>query len=304
MPSVTGMKKKSSFSLHFIRFSVSLPSKRIFPLKKNKMEIRANCKINLGLNIVERRKDGYHNIETVFYPVPLADTLQVTPSEQDALLLEGVPVDGPTEDNLVMRVVRKLRQLYPIPPLHVVLRKNVPVGAGLGGGSSDAAHMLKLLNTEFRLGLSEQQMQDFLSPLGADCAFFVPNKPLFAEGIGNKFSPVAVRLDGWHLVLVKPEVAVSTREAYAGVTPHRPSVSLRQLITLPVEEWRQQISNDFEAGIFALHPIIRDVRDALYGLGATYAAMSGSGSCVYALFREAPQLGNTFSGHFVFSSTL
>ncbi|MBQ1908879.1 MAG: 4-(cytidine 5'-diphospho)-2-C-methyl-D-erythritol kinase, partial [Bacteroidaceae bacterium] len=121
------------------------------------MEIRANCKINLGLNIVERRKDGYHNIETVFYPVPLADTLQVTPSEHDALQLEGVPVDGPTEDNLVMRVVRKLRQFYPIPPLHVVLRKNVPVGAGLGGGSSDAAHMLKLLNTEFRLGLSEQQ---------------------------------------------------------------------------------------------------------------------------------------------------
>lgn len=268
------------------------------------MEISANCKINLGLDIVERRSDGYHNIETIFYPVPLSDTLQVTPSERDALQLEGVPVDGPAEENLVMRVVRRLRQHYPIPPLHVVLRKHIPVGAGLGGGSSDAAHMLKLLNAQLQLGMSDQQMRDFISPLGADCAFFIPNKPLFAEGIGNEFSPVDLRLDGWHIVLVKPEVAVSTREAYAGVTPRRPDVSLRQRIALPVEQWRSQISNDFEAGIFALHPIIRDVRDALYRLGATYAAMSGSGSCVYALFRQQPVLGDTFDGHFVFSSTL
>ena len=178
------------------------------------MITRPNCKINLGLNVVERRPDGYHNLETVFYPVPLCDELVLEESETDQIEVKGIPVDGDVFDNLVWRAVKMLRAAgHDIPPIRVVLTKNIPNGAGLGGGSSDAAFMIKMLNENFSLGLSVEEMERMAVTLGADCAVFIQNKPVFAEGIGNVFSPIELNLSGWFLVLVKPDDFIAPREA-------------------------------------------------------------------------------------------
>ncbi len=265
------------------------------------------AKINLGLYITQRRPDGYHNLETVFYPIPLCDELEVQPAAADSLTLEGIPVAGPAEDNLVMRVVGMLRSGgFPIPPLSIRLTKHIPSGAGLGGGSSDAAFMLKMLNEMFRLGLSETEMEQRIAPLGADCAFFVRCHPVLATGIGNIFSPLPLSLRGMHLLLVKPDDFVSTREAYAGVCPALPPTPLAQSIGLPISEWQANVRNDFEQSIFPQHPTIANIKSKMLDAGAAYAAMSGSGSSVFGLFPSAPTplLLRSFSTHFVFSSPL
>lgn len=258
------------------------------------MTIYPNAKINLGLNVTERRPDGYHNLETVFYPIPLCDKLDVTVSDglpagtDYRLRTEGIGIDCPPEKNLIIKVLRQLQADFDIPPLDIRMTKNIPSGAGLGGGSADAAAMMKLLNTMFRLGLSDEEMEARLSPLGADCAFFVKGTPTFATGIGNIFSPVSLSLQGWHLVLVKPDVFVSTKDAYSQICPHHPEQRITDIIREPVERWRDLLTNDFEEGIFRLHPRIGSIKDLLYRKGATYAAMSGSGSTVFGLFREEP----------------
>lgn len=249
-----------------------------------------NAKINLGLNIVEKRPDGYHNLETIFYPIPLQDALEITPldscDKKYKLVQSGLQIAGDEEHNLVVKAYMLLDKQYHLPPVEINLLKHIPFGAGLGGGSADAAFMLKLLNQQFNLGLNTPQLEEYAAQLGADCAFFIENKPTFAEGIGNIFSPVELSLKGYQLLLVKPDVFVSTRDAFAQIKPKRPSVSLLDVIKLPVEEWRDCMVNDFEESVFPQFPAIAHVKAKLYEMGAIYVSMSGSGSSVFALFKD------------------
>lgn len=262
-----------------------------------------NAKINLGLYVTERRTDGYHNLETIFYPIHLEDALEVIPLKDNKqefdLKITGTPIDGAPEDNLVVRAYRLLKQDFGLPPIHIYMYKHIPLGAGLGGGSSDAAFMIKLLNEKFALGLTTEQMEDYASRLGADCAFFIRNRPVLATGIGNVFTPIDLTLKGMYIVLVKPSVSVSTREAYAGVTLCKPEAPLTELIRRPIEEWRHCITNAFEPSIFRVHPEIAAIKDKLYDMGAVYVSMSGSGSAVYGIFRESvPYVDEHFGKHF------
>lgn len=264
-----------------------------------------NCKINLGLNIIARRPDGYHDIETVFYPVPLCDELSVVPSSEEQFEAEGIPVAGNPSDNLVMKVVQLLRDNgYHVPTLSIKLRKQIPSGAGLGGGSSDAAHMMLLLNSMCELHLSPARMKEMLRTLGADCPFFIENAPVFAQGIGDQFSPVSLDLSGWHLTLVKPDVSVSTKEAYALVEPHKPNTPINQIVNIPVEEWKECLVNDFEVSVFTRRPVIGRIKERLYQKGAVYASMSGSGSSVFALSRIPIYIYDDFADCFHFHCTL
>lgn len=249
-----------------------------------------NAKINLGLNIVEKRPDGYHNLETVFYPINLQDALEVNilEGEDDFLLkVSGVPIEGEPENNLVIKAYRLLKKDYPdMPAIDIHMYKHIPTGAGLGGGSADAAFMIKLLNDKFKLNLSIEKMEEYAAVLGADCAFFIQNKPVFATGIGNFFEPIQLTLKGYYIVLVKPDIFVSTKDAFAHVTPMRPAQSLKEIIRMPVETWRATMKNDFEESVFQKYPEIAAIKDKLYDMGAIYASMSGSGSSVYGIFRE------------------
>lgn len=249
-----------------------------------------NAKINLGLNIVFRLSNGYHNIETIFYPIPLCDVLEFVPSQKTSLYVEGVDFDADIESNLVVRVLRLLQKDFSLPELEIFLQKKIPVGAGLGGGSSDAAFMLKMLNQFFDLKLSVEQMENYVSKLGADCAFFIKNKPVFATGIGNVFSDINLSLKDLYIALIKPKIFVSTKEAYSNVAPQQPMQQLIDLIKQPVCLWRNGVVNDFEKGIFNLYPQIARIKEEFYRNGALYASMSGSGSSVYGLFTEKPIL--------------
>lgn len=251
------------------------------------MLVYPNAKINLGLHVVERRPDGYHNIETVFFPIPLMDALEVQEIAGPTQFRQtGTPLDCAPEDNLVMKALLAVREAYNLPSLDVHLFKHIPSGAGLGGGSSDAAFMVRLLNEKYQLGMSSQQMRQLVEPLGADCAFFIENSPMLATGIGTQLSPVSLSLSGWTILLVKPDIHVSTREAYAGIVPAKSERPLTEIISLPVEQWQGSLRNDFEKSIFVAHPEIAAIRDRLLDLGAVYASMSGSGSAVFGLLRE------------------
>lgn len=259
-----------------------------------------NAKINLGLNIVARREDGYHNIETIFYPIPLQDALEVHSSHQPSFRIAGTPIDCTAGDNLIIRALRLVEARHPLPSLDIYLYKHIPSGAGLGGGSSDAAFMVKLLNEKYELGMSTAKMQEILAGLGADCPFFVENKPVFATGIGNIFTPIELTLKGWTLVLVKPDTHVSTRDAYAAVQPAAPKIPLTEIVRKPVEEWQGLMVNDFETSVFPRHPEIAAIKDKLIDLGAVYASMSGSGSAVFGLFRvPINHVDEIFNGCFV-----
>lgn len=268
------------------------------------------CKINLGLNVVERRPDGYHNLETVFYPIPLHDNLEVVDlanSNSPYLLHEtGIHIDGTPESNLVIRVLQQLRETYPqIPPVEIWLHKRIPSGAGLGGGSSDAAFMMRLLNEQYNLGMDDDDMEYRLSRLGADCAFFNKSVPAFATGIGDQLMPINLTLAGWNLVLVKPDIHVSTREAFSMVNPRRPERSLLEALSHPVEEWKNTVVNDFEPSVFRHHPEIAAIKMTLYDMGASYAAMTGSGSSVFGLFHHRqPEAQDVFKEHFVYETRL
>lgn len=262
-----------------------------------------NAKINLGLNIVEKRPDGYHNLETIFYPINLQDALEVTLLEGEKeyeLTLSGTPIEGNPEDNLVVKAYRLLKEDYPhIAPVDIHMYKHIPTGAGLGGGSADAAFMIKLLNDKFNLGLSIEETENYAARLGADCAFFIQNKPVFASGIGNIFEPIQLSLKGYFLVLVKPDIFVSTKDAFSLITPKMPVQSLKEIVRMPVETWRATMKNDFENSVFKKFPEIAAIKDKLYDMGAIYASMSGSGSSVYGIFREQVEfVDEIFSGCF------
>jgi 4-diphosphocytidyl-2C-methyl-D-erythritol kinase len=266
------------------------------------MLLYPNAKINLGLNVVEKRPDGYHNIETVFYPIGLSDVLEVVPSQtcsDYSFSSAGIAIDGDPENNLIVKAYHLLRSGYQFPAVDISLVKQIPFGAGLGGGSADAAFMLKALNKLFDLKITPLRLEKLAAKLGADCPVFIKNKPVFATGIGNVFTPVKLSLDGYFLLLVKPEIHVSTPVAYSLVTPERPDYSLVDLIQQPIENWKSTIKNDFEKSVFAKFPSIEEIKNNLYKMGAIYASMSGSGSSVYGIFDSAPAQNDLFDDCFV-----
>lgn len=255
------------------------------------------AKINLGLNVVERRSDGYHNLQTVFYPVPITDALEVQlmdekfPTSVDCdLKITNIPVEGDEQRNLVVRAYLLLKQDFGerMHRVHAHLCKRIPTQAGMGGGSSDCAAMIGLLNELFSLGLSDEEMISYAARLGADCPFFILNRPVYAEGIGERMTPIPLSLNGWTLAVVRPNIPVSTREAFSLITPTMPLRNCRDIVMQPVDTWRDVLVNDFEKSVFALHPEIGEIKDRLYELGASYAAMSGSGSALFGLFRQSP----------------
>lgn len=249
------------------------------------------CKVNLGLYVTSRRPDGMHNLSTIFLPVALNDTLEILPLPDtythDIFHLTGMELPGGEgQDNLVMRTIRSLREDYPqIPFLEVWLHKRIPTGAGLGGGSSDAAYAMRMVDELCQLNLSDEEANSRLATLGADCAFFWKSKPAYAEGIGEELTTLTLpQLAGYHILLIKPPFGVSTREAFSGITPGKPEHDLQEAAKRPVEEWRRLIANDFEKTVFPLHPELEAIKQTLYDMGAAYAQMSGSGSTMLALF--------------------
>jgi len=252
------------------------------------MIVFPNAKINIGLNVVSRRADGYHNLETIFYPVKLADALEFAESDKTELTTSGISIAGNPNDNLILKAYRLLKNDFDLPELKFHLHKVVPFGAGLGGGSSDAAFTLTSLNIFYNLNISFEELKKYAAKIGADCSFFIDNKPAFAEGIGNQLSPVKINLSSYEILIVKPSVSVSTPEAYRNVVPTKPDFSLKEIELIPLEDWKNLVKNDFEKSIFPRYPEIEELKEKLYKMGALYASMSGSGSAVFGIFRHLP----------------
>jgi len=243
------------------------------------------CKINLGLNVLEKRNDGYHNLETCFYPIPLTDILEILPSQQLSFIPTGTLIPGESTDNLCLRAYALLKKTFDIPPVDIHLHKVIPTGAGLGGGSSDAAYTLRLLNDLFALQLTIDQLSHYAQQLGSDCSFFIQNEAMLGKGRGEILEPVHFSLSGKYLVLIMPDVHVSTAEAYRGVVPQAAKQSVKSILeNIPLPDWKDVLKNDFEASVFNGHPIIKHYKERLYELGAVYASMSGSGSSVFGIF--------------------
>lgn len=274
------------------------------------MLLYPNAKINIGLYVTQKRPDGFHNLETVFYPIPLCDILELNPLSDKWGTCEfkesGISLDCADDANLVVRAYHLLDNDFSLPAVSVHLHKQIPFGAGLGGGSSDAAFMLKGLNELFHLNLSVTQLERYASQLGSDCAFFINNQPSFASGKGEVLEPLAMTLKNWLLVLVKPNCHVSTAQAYKGVRPKATDIDLHTLIDLPITQWSDKVKNDFENSIFQSHPQIEAIKSELYRLGATYASMSGSGATVFGLFPASTDIhfSSCFSDCFVWSKLL
>lgn len=250
-----------------------------------------NAKINLGLDIISKRPDGYHNLETIFYPIPLNDILEITlETDKDApacsFTMYNASFNEDSNDNLVVKAYRILAADHKLPKVKISLYKNIPTGAGLGGGSSDAAFTLKMMNDIAGLGLSDDRLEEYAAKLGADCAFFIRNTPAHATGIGNILTPVTCDIKGYWLLLVKPEIHISTKDAYSLVVPRIPEAPLTNIAERPIEEWKGAMKNDFEESVFAKHPSMMKIKEKLYSLGAAYASMSGSGSSFFGLFTE------------------
>lgn len=254
------------------------------------MIVFPNAKINLGLNIVSKREDGYHNIESVFFPIPVCDVLEIIPTENQEknFTLEVIDLPDDGKMNLVEKAYNAISKKYQIPPIEVILKKNIPFAAGLGGGSSDAAYTLKTLADMFVRDIEEQELHEMAKSIGADVPFFIKNKPVYAESIGTDFSDIEISLKNYQIVLIKPDIAVSTAEAYSGVKPSTPNYKLKEIIKLPVNEWRDVVKNDFEDSLFPKYPRLKEIKDSLYKMGAEYASMSGSGSSIFGLFKTAP----------------
>lgn len=258
------------------------------------MKFYPNCKINIGLRVVRKREDGYHDLETIFYPVyGLHDELEVVKAEEFAFHQDGLVVDCSPTDNLIYKVYQRMQAHFPqIGNVKITFKKKIPFGAGLGGGSSDAAHMAIALNEIFQLGLTKEQLAEEVRPLGADCPFFVYNTPCYAEGIGDKLMPISLDLSGLRLVMIKPHCGVSTKEAYGGIIPKGTSKVLNNLKDLKVLNVLNDLTilsaltNDFEETVCKVHPEIAEIKQRLLDAGAVYAAMSGSGSTVFGLFQH------------------
>ncbi len=249
-----------------------------------------NAKINIGLRITRKLDDGYHNIESIFYPIPLRDALEIVPSDRLRFTASGLPILGSTDDNLCLKAFHLLKNDFPaVEPVHIYLRKNIPMGAGLGGGSADGAFMINLLNDFFELGCDVEARENYVAQLGCDCPFFIENTSKLVTGRGEKMSPHAIDLSGWFLGLMTPIVHVSTQEAYAGIHVAPASVDWEKVSEKNVEKWSDLgVRNQFEDHIVPDHPEIASAKKLLSECGADYVSMTGSGSAVYGLFREKP----------------
>ena len=245
-----------------------------------------NAKINIGLNITSKRADGYHNLESIFYPIAWRDILEIIPSKQ--LIFESTGLSIPGQGNLCLKAYKLMKSHYGITPVSMHLRKNIPIGAGLGGGSSDAAFTLMALNTIFELGLEKDELKKMAAQLGADCPFFIDNTPSLIGGIGELLNPIDLDMSNYHLLVVKPDIFVSTAEAFSVIVPQKPSLSLEEEIKMPIKKWT--LKNDFEDSIFPQYPELLEIKKSLIHAGALYASMSGSGSSVYGIFSKKPQL--------------
>lgn len=291
-----------------------------------------NAKINLGLNIVSRRQDGYHNLETIFYPIGLKDALEILPAGTSVppattdhtsdtrhlrsnemsgrntpyrFFQTGDVIEGNSEDNLVIKALKLILSEKELPPLDIHLLKKIPSGAGLGGGSSDAASMLWMVNDNFSLHYTDKELALLAAKLGADCPYFLLNRPAFATGIGDELEPIELDLSDLFFVLVKPDISIPTKEAYAMITPLKPGLSRKEVVKKPVADWKDLMKNDFEPPVFKKYPQICTIKQQLYDLGAVYASMSGSGSSVYGFFRrehELKELKMIFSNHFIWTN--
>jgi len=262
-----------------------------------------NCKINLGLRILRRREDGYHQLETAFYPFPVKDVLETIRNEALSFTATGLQIPGDASTNLCIKAWQLLKKDFEqLPPVDIHLHKNIPIGAGLGGGSADGASMLLQLNRQFRLGLEEQKLMDYAAQLGSDCPFFILNKPCLAEGRGEKLEPIELDLSRYWLALVSPGIHIGTAWAFSRCTPTEAGRSIREIIAQPVETWRDQLVNDFEAPVFLAHPDLKKIKAQLYRSGAVYASMTGSGSAFYGIFPRDAGLSlpdaSLFPGHF------
>ncbi|MEL7004324.1 MAG: 4-(cytidine 5'-diphospho)-2-C-methyl-D-erythritol kinase [Bacteroidota bacterium] len=254
------------------------------------MVVFPNAKINLGLDILSKREDGYHNISSCFYPIPFCDILEILPAEKLSFASTGISIPGRDSDNLCLKAYDLLKEDFKIPSVQIYLHKIIPIGAGLGGGSADASFALKCLNDLFELNIEASQLEHYASQIGSDCPFFIENKPVIAEGTGNVFSPVQIDLKGKYLVLLYPDVHIGTAEAYSGVVPSAPERDVKSIIESGVKNWPDQLKNDFEKSIFPKYFAISDLKGQLVDSGANYASMTGSGSAVFGLFNKKPDV--------------
>jgi 4-diphosphocytidyl-2-C-methyl-D-erythritol kinase len=272
------------------------------------MVIFPKAKINIGLRVTDKRDDDFHNIETIFYPVCLCDALEfIVPEEplkEDTLVVTGLLAGQASADNLVMKALRKIRESKALPFLRIHLHKAIPAGAGLGGGSSDASAFMNALNKYFKLGLTNETLKLQSALLGSDCPFFIDSVPSFATGRGEILTPVKPIQDGFHLILANPGIHINTREAYAGIKPHRPGSDLRELYGLDISKWKDLIINDFEEAVFKRYPQIEGIKKSLYDLGALYSSMTGSGSTVYGIFRKKPEIPDSIREFVIYSDIL
>lgn len=264
-----------------------------------------NAKINIGLNVVSLRPDGFRNLESCFYPVRWTDALEMVPAEKLSFSLSGIPVPGDSETNLCLKAYQLLQKDYPIPPVSMHLYKHIPIGAGLGGGSADAAFALRLLNEMFALHLGPEQLEDYARRLGSDCAFFIRNKPVFATGRGDVFQPISLNLKGYKCLLVYPDLHITTAEAYGLVHVRQPETPLFDLLQQDIRTWKDRVHNDFETALFSRYSELAAIKARLYEAGALYAAMSGSGSTIFGIFEPQTTTYPDFPAHYrVWQGTL
>lgn len=265
------------------------------------MIVFPNCKLNLGLWVIERLPDGYHSIETVFYPLPLTDILEIIPSQdgKTELTTTGISIPGNPEDNICFKAWRTLEEAFHIGSVKIALHKRIPSGAGLGGGSSNGAFTIQLLNNLFHLNLDSEVQKQFAFRLGMDCPFFIENSASYATGKGEKLSLIDLQLKGLYIAVINPPIHVFTAEAYAGIEPQKRNILLSEIIQLPITQWKDQLVNDFEFSVFKKYPEIRQIKQYLYKKGAVYASMTGSGSSVFGLFKEQPEFRTDFKDCFL-----
>ena len=254
------------------------------------MVIFPHCKINIGLKVVRKRTDGYHDLQTIFYPLPVKDVLEIIeapPGTETSMNVFGLPIQGQSTDNLCLKAYNLLKKDFPnLPPVTIYLYKNIPMGAGLGGGSSDGAFTLILLNEKYKLEISREKLLGYALELGSDCPFFILNQPAYAEGRGELMEPLELDLNPYSFLLVNSGIHVSTAAAFAQITPALPTDNLRTLVKSPLIDWKNRVINDFETSVFAQYPELQEIKDTLYSHGALYASMTGTGSTIYGIFEK------------------
>lgn len=247
-----------------------------------------NAKINIGLFVTEKRQDGFHNLESLFYPVNWTDILEIIESKSLQFTSTGIHIPGEQSENLCLKAWNILNKKFSIPPVNIHLHKVIPIGAGLGGGSSDASFTLKLLNKKFDLNLPDEELESLARTLGSDCAFFIKNKPVIALEKGDIFRSTKINLKGKHIVLIYPNIHITTKEAYAGIRPSPLATTLDEILLKPIQDWKLELKNNFEEHLFLKYPVLNTIKNDLYSIGAIFASMTGSGSCLYGIFDSDP----------------